>query len=43
LQEMCDRDEIQLGGDELRLLLKLASQAKRRKLQPRLRVVAGAA
>ena len=43
LQEMCDRDEIQLGGDELRLLLKLSSQAKRRKLQPRLRVVAGAA
>ena len=43
LQEMCDRDEIQLGGDELRLLLMLASQAKRRKLKPRLRVVAGAA
>ena len=43
LKEMCDRDEIQLGGDELRLLLMLASQAKRRMLKPRLRVVAGTA
>ena len=43
LQEMCDRDEIHLGGDELRLLLMLASQAKRRRLKPRLRVVAGTA
>ena len=43
LKEMCDRDEIQLGGDELRLLLMLTSQAKRRNLKPRLRVVAGTA
>ncbi len=43
LQELCDREEIQLGGDELRLLLMLAGQAKRRMLKPRLRVVAGTA
>ena len=36
LKEMCDRDEIQLNGDELRLILMLASQAKRRMLKPRL-------
>ena len=43
LQEICDREEIQLGGDELRLLLMLTGQAKRRMLKPRLRVVAGTA
>ena len=43
LQEMCDREEIQLDGNELRLLLMLASQAKRRMLKPRFRVVAGTA
>ena len=28
LQEMCDREEIQLDGNELRLLLMLASQSE---------------
>jgi len=36
LQEICDREEIQLGGEELRLLLMLASQTKRRMLKPTL-------
>ena len=43
LREVCDRDEIHLTGNELRLLLMLASQAKRRSLKTPLRVVAGTA
>jgi len=43
LQEICDREEIQLGGEELRLLLMLAGQTKRRMLKPRLRIVSGTA
>ena len=34
LREMCEQDQVMLNGDELRLLLMLASQAKRRSATP---------
>jgi len=34
LREMCEQDQVILNGDELRLLLMLASQAKRRSATP---------
>ena len=39
LLEIYHRDEVDLDGNDLRILLMLASQAKRGRLKPRLRVV----
>ena len=39
LREVYHQDEVNLDGDDLRILLMLASQAKRGRLKPRLRVV----
>ena len=34
LREMCEQDQVILDGEELRLLIMLASQAKRRSASP---------
>ena len=39
LREVYHQDEVNLDGNDLRILLMLASQAKRGRLKPRLRVV----
>ena len=39
LREKCGQQEVEINGNDLRILLMLASQAKRGRLKPRLQVV----